>query len=124
MAALDADAAADTAVVRTVAGNGAGADVLQADAGDEDAGDGEEEDTVQLEDGEVPLAAVDADGEEGEGAEQTIEDGELPLAITDLETEQSKMSWWWLLIIAVLGASGAEMYRRHRKNLEEESGAK
>lgn len=124
VAALDADAAADTAVVRTVAGNGAGVDVLQADAGDEDAGDGEEADTVQLEDGEVPLAAIDADGEEGEGAEQTIEDEELPLAITDLETEQSKMSWWWLLIIAVLGATGAEMYRRHRKNMEEEGGAK
>ncbi len=124
VAALDADAAADTAVVRTVAGNGAGADVLQADAGDEDTGDGEEADTVQLEDGEVPLAAIDADGEEGEGAEQTIEDEELPLAITDLETEQSKMSWWWLLIIAVLGATGAEMYRRHRKNMEEEGGAK
>lgn len=121
--ALDADGAADVAVVRTVAGNGAGADLLQADAGGEVDADGEETDTVQLEDDEVPLASVDLDQAEEEGAEQTIEDEELPLAITDLETEQSRMSWWWLLIIAVLGAAGTEMYRRHRKNMEEESGA-
>lgn len=121
--ALDADGAADAAVVRTVAGNGAGADLLQADAGGEADADGEETDTVQLEDDEVPLASVDLDQAEEEGAEQTIEDEELPLAITDLETEQSRMSWWWLLIIAVLGAAGTEMYRRHRKNMEEEGGA-
>lgn len=121
--ALDADGAADAAVVRTVAGNGAGADLLLADAGGEADADGEETDTVQLEDDEVPLASVDLDQAEEEGAEQTIEDEELPLAITDLETEQSRMSWWWLLIIAVLGAAGTEMYRRHRKNMEEEGGA-
>ena len=25
-----------------------------------------------------------------------------------------KMSWWWLLIVALLGATGYEMYRKHQ----------
>ena len=41
-------------------------------------------------------------------------------AMAEDET-QKKMSWWWLLIGAVFGVAGEEMYRRHlnkKKNVE------
>ncbi len=70
-----------------------------------------------LEDEETPLASLE---EEKETGAIVIEDEETPLA-APIE-EQSRMSWWWLLI-AVLGVTGEEMYRRHRKKMQEEMDA-
>jgi len=94
---------------------------------------------VDIEDEATPLAGGigdgngngngDAEGGEGEaivaGAEETaepaivaIEDEETPLA-AGLEAD-AKMSWWWLLIIALLGATGYKMYKDHQKKKEEQ----
>lgn len=67
-----------------------------------------------LEDEETPLASLE---EEKETGTAVVEDEETPLA-APIE-EQSKMSWWWLLLIALLGVTGEEMYRRHRKKMAE-----
>ena len=64
--------------------------------------------------------AQEALEEEKETGSIVIEDEETPLA-APIE-EQSRMSWWWLLI-AVLGVTGEEMYRRHRKKMQEEMDA-
>lgn len=52
---------------------------------------------TEVEEEKAPLAAV-------------IEDEDTPLANLP---EAAKMNWWWLLLVLVLGTSGAEMYRRH-----------
>ena len=55
--------------------------------------------------------------EEEPQVEETVEinDEEVPLAAEVVEDEQNKMSWWWLLIVAILGATGYEMYRKHNQ---------
>lgn len=116
-----ADAAVVTPVVTTImpdavplaatpaAGGAAVADA--ADAADDVDAEGDDEDEnggVVIEDNETPLAG---DIEETLDAEEvTIEDAETPLAAAPIE----KMSWWWLLIVALLGATGYEMYRKHQ----------
>lgn len=53
-----------------------------------------------------------------------IEEEETPLAAVPTKEDQAKMSWWWLLIIALLGATGYEMYKKHQEkklNLQTES---
>ena len=45
---------------------------------------------------------------------KTIEDEDTALAATPIGEE--KISWWWLLVIALLGATGYEAYRKYRKN--------
>lgn len=91
---------------------------------------------VDIEDEETPLAAGidngngngDANGGDGEevlvaGAEEdetaivAIEDEETPLAAGS--GADGKMSWWWLLIVALLGATGYKMYKDHQKKKEE-----
>jgi len=85
---------------------------------------------VEIEDEDTPLAGGigDAEGGEGEvivaGAEEevepaivAIEDEETPLAAG--VSADGKMSWWWLLIIALLGATGYKMYKDHQKKKEE-----
>lgn len=57
-------------------------------------------DVADIDDDEVALAA----------APVSIGDDATPLASVP---EAQEMSWWWLLIVLVLGATGAEMYRRH-----------
>ena len=57
-------------------------------------------DVADIDDDEVALAA----------APVSIGDDATPLASVP---EAKEMSWWWLLIVLVLGATGAEMYRRH-----------
>ena len=95
----------------TGTGNGAG---TMSAGGDEKIG-GE---LKTLEDEETPLASPE---EEKETGALVIEDEETPLA-APIE-EQGRMSWWWLLLIAVLGVTGEEMYRRHRKKMQEEMDA-
>jgi len=89
---------------------------------------------VEIEDEDTPLAAgidngdADANGGDDEvivaeaedDAEQAIvaiEDEETPLAAG--ADADAKMSWWWLLIVALLGATGYKMYKDHQKKKEE-----
>lgn len=88
----------------TAAAGGTG--IVSADKGEE---------LAVLEDEETPLASPE---EEKETGALVIEDEETPLA-APIE-EQGRMSWWWLLLIAVLGVTGEEIYRRHRKKMQEE----
>lgn len=74
---------------------------------------------VTIEDEAAPLAASidDQDATDTKEAKEdvktvTIEDEEAPL---DASIDQEKMSWWWLLIVMVLGATGYEMYRKHQE---------
>ncbi len=62
----------------------------------------------EIEDEDVPLADKE---------DVDIQDEDVALASTP-EMEKAKMSWWWLLIVALLGATGYEMYRRNQKKKE------
>ncbi|MBP5298622.1 MAG: hypothetical protein J6Z09_05700 [Lachnospiraceae bacterium] len=75
-------------------------EVPQADAPDAEIDDVAPVATAEIEDDDVALAA----------APVNIGDDATPLASIP---EEAQMSWWWLLIVLVLGATGAEMYRRH-----------
>ena len=46
-----------------------------------------------------------------------IADNEIPLAQMPSEADDN-ISWWWLLIIALLGATGKAMYENHKRNEE------
>lgn len=82
---------------------------------------------VAAADEEVPLGG---DLSQMIGEEQLEEDGQttltqleeeaVPLANTTLPKEN--MSWWWLLIVALLGATGYKMYEKYqeKKELKEE----
>lgn len=78
--------------------------------------------TTQIDDAETPLGVVDENNKKdnkNDAAEViSINDAETPLGIVD-EDEKKAMSWWWLLIVAAMGVTGYEMYRRHsKKNAE------
>ena len=111
-------------MIRTTARRGGtGTRIVRTAAGEEElTGEGEEEEIVTLAEEKVPLADETDDIEdtqEKETEEVTdIEEEEVPLA--PAEQEHGKMSWWWLLIVAICGATGYEMYRRHQKKLEQE----
>ena len=71
---------------------------------------------VTIADEETPLAA------DGAQESTTIGDEETPLAAEAgavKNMQQEKMSWWGLLIIALLGVTGEEMYRRNKKKKAE-----
>lgn len=77
---------------------------------------------VEIEEEVTPLApAVEENKQEETKAEpesqETIQldDEATPLANIIVEDEQTKMSWWWLLIVALLGATGYEMYKKHNE---------
>lgn len=77
---------------------------------------------VQIADEAAPLAANAAEStqktvEEAPKAEEAINiaDEAVPLADVSVADEQAKMSWWWLLIVLVLGATGYEMYKKHNE---------
>lgn len=76
-----------------------------------------DQDEVTIDDEETPL--VDNAGESSKEETTTISDEDTPLAAEagamEEEVHQEKMSWWWLLIVAVLGATGYEMYRKHQE---------
>ena len=89
---------------------------------------------VDIEDEDTPLAAgIDnGDGNDnGNGGDDDVlvasaEDEDKVVAIEDEATplapgaaEKANMSWWWLLIIAILGATGYKMYKDHQKKKEE-----
>lgn len=119
-----AAATANTAVAaQAVAANGAGAANVAAGnagagnaAGNAAAGN---QGVVTIEDEASPLAAsiddqdtTDTEQNKADAQIVTIEDEASPL---DASIDQEKMSWWWLLIVLVLGATGYEMYRKHQE---------
>ena len=75
----------------------------------------ENEDTIEP----VQEEVQSANGANGEEAEEftTITDENVALAgsAEEMEEAKSRMNWWWLLIVAVLGATGYEMFRRYEK---------
>lgn len=77
----------------------------------------EEETLVTIDDEDVPLAPG-AEESEGQSIVE-IEDEEVPLVAMPTEAEKAKMSWWWLLIVALLGATGYKMYKDHQAKKEE-----
>lgn len=76
----------------------------------------EEAEVVEIPEEETPLAEAP---EEADDSEEfiTISDEEAPLAVY-IENEKQNMNLWWLLIVAVLGATGYEMYRKNQKKKE------
>lgn len=109
-----------TAVVTPVGGAGVGAGAAVVDIEDEatplaagiDNGNGDG--NANGGDGDEVLVAG---AEDDETAIVAIEDEETPLAAGS--GADGKMSWWWLLIVALLGATGYKMYKDHQKKKEE-----
>lgn len=95
------------------AGNAGGANAGNAgNAGDNaNAGDGG---IVNIDDEETALAASVDDVDDTANVVE-IGDEETPLAAS---VDNETMSWWWLLLIALLGATGYEMYRKHQQKKE------
>jgi hypothetical protein len=85
--------------------------------------------TMIIEDEETALAAqvptiTSTDNKAGidDKSTLTIADEDAPLAAVPIG--EKKISWWWLLIIAVMGATGYEMYKKHREKKMAEENAK
>lgn len=79
----------------------------------------EEAEVVEIPEEETPLADAPEVQEEADDNQEfiTISDEETPLAVY-IEDEKQSMNWWWLLIVAVLGATGYEMFRKNQKKKE------
>lgn len=69
---------------------------------------------VNIGDEETALAASVDDVDDTANVVE-IGDEETPLAAS---VDNETMSWWWLLLIALLGATGYEMYRKHQQKKE------
>ena len=95
------------------AGNAGGANAGNAgNAGDNaNAGAGG---IVNIDDEETALAASVDDVDDTANVVE-IGDEETPLAAS---VDNETMSWWWLLLIALLGATGYEMYKKHQQKKE------
>ncbi|WP_155830771.1 hypothetical protein [Butyrivibrio sp. AE3009] len=81
----------------------------------------EKETETELESIAAPSMKV-ANKKDNNKAPVTISEEAVPLAAgIPVEAEKdSQISWWWLLIIAVLGITGEEMYKKRKeKELEE-----
>lgn len=92
-----------------LAGPGAADGAMLADADEE-----EEADLTTLEDEVTPLAGPESKAE-------TVNLEDFPTPFAGPVAEMGQMSWWWLLIIAVLGVTGEEMYRRYQKKQREQA---
>ena len=69
---------------------------------------------VNIDDEDTALAASVDDTEDTANVVE-IGDEETPLAAS---VDNETMSWWWLLLIALLGATGYEMYKKHQQKKE------
>ena len=81
------------------------------------------EETTTIEDGGVALAEkVEAETEEVKesknAAAVTIEDEDTALGVLEDDVKEEGMGFWWLLIIAILGEAGREMYVKHKEKKE------
>lgn len=87
---------------------------------------------VSIDDEVTPLAAGIGDGANANGGDDEVivaavnDEEPAIVAIEDEETPlaagigaDAKMSWWWLLIVALFGAAGYKMYKDHQKKKEE-----
>ena len=92
-----------------LAGNGAAGGAGAGDAADTQVGG-----VVNIADEETALAASVDDTEDTANVVE-IGDEETPLAAS---VEDQTMSWWWLLLIALLGDTGYEMYKKHQQKKE------
>ena len=56
----------------------------------------------------------------GEGDLVTIKDGQTALSGTlgDSGADAKAMPWWWVMFIAIFGAAGREMYKKHLEKQE------
>ena len=94
-------------------------------AADEAAMEEANEDTyTQIDDEDAPTAAEMVANDVVKNNEQvfvSIEDEDTALADTFTEAKEEKTSLWWLILIAVLGTAGEEMYRRHKEKEAENS---
>jgi hypothetical protein len=90
----------------------------------EDAGTGE---TITIEDGGVALAdAVDTETgevrEDKNAATMTIEDEDAAKGLLEeAPVKEDNTGFWWLLLIALFGEAGREMYVKHKKKQEEKA---
>lgn len=73
-------------------------------------------DLITIEDEETALAASINEANDNNNSDKalvSIEDEDTALEATPIGEE--RISWWWLIIIAILGATGYEMYKKHRE---------
>lgn len=111
---------AGTGYVYTVGGQR----TYTAPAGETPEGAAAPENLVSVEEGAVPLAEVGKNNKDNTSTinnkktTRTVSDEKVPLA--DIETEDSRASWLWILLIALLGATGTELYIRHKEKTEQE----
>ncbi len=124
VAALSGDAQQEAAPVvdQRRAARQASANALT--AGGEEAEGGT---TETIEDGGVALAET-VETETGELKEEineaavSIEDEDTAKGLLeDAPVQEENMSFWWLLLIALLGEAGREMYVKHKKKQEEKA---
>ena len=118
----DAQQEAAPVVDQRRAARQASADALTA-GGEETAGGA----TTTIEDGGVALAET-AETETGELKEEineaavSIEDEDTAKGLLEeAPVQEENMSFWWLLLIALLGEAGREMYVKHKKKQEEKA---
>ena len=80
--------------------------------------------TTTIEDGGVALAET-VETETGEFTEDenqayvNIEDEASAKGVLEDNVKEEKMGLWWLLLIALFGEAGREMYAKHKKKQEE-----
>ena len=88
---------------------------------------GEAERTMTIEDGGVALAdTIHLDSfdvkEDVNKASITIEDEETAKGLLeDAPVKEDNIGFWWLLLIALFGEAGREMYVKHKKKQEEKA---
>lgn len=90
-----------------LAGPGAVEDTALADAGEDEAAG-----LTTLEDEVTPLAAP-------EEKAIAVNPEDFAMLLATPAAGMGQMSWWWMLIIALLGVTGEEMYRKNRKKRKE-----
>ena len=66
---------------------------------------------------EIKGAAVDS----GLRAQILDRDGPDGLLVLEDNVKEEKMGLWWLLLIALFGEAGREMYVKHKKKQEEKA---
>lgn len=50
-----------------------------------------------------------------------LDENKVPLAVAPTDVVKEDMNWWWLLIVALLGATGVAMYENYKKKQAEKA---